>query len=78
MKRLIQLAMSPANGHWYRVSIQQMRYFPINRLDALELLRTGKATEVLYAPFSRPDLQQAARYVREAIRKAAEATNGRD
>jgi hypothetical protein len=73
MKR-IQLAMSPANGHWYRVSTQQMRYFPINRLDALELLRTGKATEVLYQPFSRPDLQQATRYVQEAIQRALEAT----
>jgi hypothetical protein len=73
MKRL-QLAMSPANGRWYRVSIQQMRYFPINRLDALELLRTGKATEVLYRPFSRPDLHQAARYVEDAIQRALEGT----
>lgn len=73
MKRL-QLAMSPANGRWYRVSIQQMRYFPINRLDALELLRTGKATEVLYRPFSRPDLHQAARYVEDAIQRALEVT----
>jgi hypothetical protein len=73
MKRL-QLAMSPANGRWYRISIQQMRYFPINRLDALELLRTGKATEVLYRPFSRPDLHQAARYVEDAIQRALEVT----
>lgn len=73
MKHL-KLAMSPANGRWYRVSTQQMRYFPINRLDALELLRTGKATEVLYRPFSRPDLHQAARYVQEAIQRALEAT----
>jgi hypothetical protein len=73
MKRL-QLAMSPANGRWYRVSITQMRYFPINRLDALELLRTGKATEVLYRPFSRSDLQQATRYVEDAIQRALEAT----
>jgi hypothetical protein len=73
MKRL-QLAMSPANGRWYRVSVTQMRYFPINRLDALELLRTGKATEVLYRPFSRPDLHQAARYVEDAIQRALEGT----
>ena len=73
MKRL-QLAMSPANGRWYRVSTPQMRYFPINRLDALELLRTGKATEVLYRPFSRPDLQQATRYVEDAIQRALEVT----
>jgi len=78
MNRHIKLAMSPANGRWYRVSLTQMRYFPISRLDALELLRTGQASEVLYAPFSRPDLQQASRYVREAIQKAAEATHGRD
>lgn len=74
MSRRVHLAMSPANGRWYRVSMQQMRYFPINRLDALELLRAGQATEVLYQPFSRPDLQQAARHAREAINKALEAT----
>lgn len=74
MSRRIQLAMSPANGRWYRVSVTQMRYFPINRLDAIEMLRAGKATEVLYQPFSRPDLQRATRYVNEAIERAMEVT----
>ncbi len=68
----IQLAMSPANSRWYRVSTTQMRYFPINRLDAIELLRSGKAREVPYLPFSRPDLYDAYRVAQNAIQKAAE------
>ena len=72
MKPKTQLAMSPANGRWYRVSMQQMRYFSIPRLDALEMLRNGQAIEVAYLPFSRPDLYDAYKVARNAISKAAE------
>jgi hypothetical protein len=69
----IQLAMSPVNGRWYRVERTQMRYFPINRLDAIEMLRAGKAREVPYLPFSRPDLYDAYRVAQSAIQRATEA-----
>lgn len=64
-----ELAMSP-NGRWYRVSRTQMRYFPINRLDAIEMLRSGKAREVDYLPLSRPDLYAAYKVAQQAITKA--------
>lgn len=68
MKAKTKLAMNP-NGRWYRVSTTQGRYFPINRLDAIEMLRSGAATEVPYLPWSRPDLYDAYKVVQQAIAK---------
>ena len=68
---MMQLAMNPATGRWYRVSRTQMRYFPIRRGDAIAALAARTAREVPYLPFSRPDLMQAYDVVRRALVKAA-------
>lgn len=68
----ISLAMNPATSRWYRVSRRQMRYFPIPRHEALDLLASGQAREVAYLPFSRPDLMQAYDTVQRALVKASQ------
>lgn len=67
----LQIAMNPATSRWYRVSRLQMRYFPIPRHEAIDLLATGQAREVPYLPFSRPDLWKAYETVQKALVKAA-------
>lgn len=69
---ILQIAMNPSTGRWYRVSRTQMRYFAIPRHEAIDLLATGKAREVTYLPFSRPDLMQAYDTVRRALVKASQ------
>lgn len=71
MRAQLQLAMNPATGRWYRVSLTQMSYFPIRRADAIAALAARTAREVPYLPFSRPDLMQAYDVVQRAIVKAA-------
>ena len=70
----IQLAMNPATSRWYRVAHLQMRYFPIPRHEAIDLLASGDAREVAYLPFSRQDLWQAYETVQRALVKAANQT----
>jgi len=53
------LAIAENKGRFYRVSVQQMRYFPIRKADAELLLATGQARKTPYLPFSRPDLYEA-------------------
>jgi hypothetical protein len=67
------LEIAQNNGRFYRVSWQQMRYFPVAKAEAQLLLATGQATETPYLPFSRPDLYQAYKTAQAAIRKAQEA-----
>jgi len=64
--------MNPATSRWYRVSRLQMRYFPIPRHEAIDLIARGDAREVAYLPFSRPDLWQAYDTVQKAIIKASQ------
>lgn len=73
-KPQLQLAMNPATGRWYRVSMNQMRYFPIPRHDAIAALAARTAREVPYLPFSRPDILAAYEVVQKAIVKAANQT----
>ena len=68
---MMQLAMNPATGSWYRVSRTQMRYFPIRRGDAIAALASRTAREVAYLPWSRPDLMHAYEVVQRALVKAA-------
>jgi hypothetical protein len=68
---MVEIAQN--NGRFYRVSVQQMRYFPIARDKAEHMLATGEAVETPYLPFSRPDLYQAYKAAQEAIRRAREA-----
>lgn len=58
------------NGRYYRVSMRQMRYFPIARAEAQLLLATGEAYEVAYLPFGRPDLYEAYKVAQAAIKAA--------
>lgn len=69
MNKQIQIAQN--NGRYYRVSLQQSRYFPIARDKAQQMLMTGEAREVAYLPFSRPDLSEAYRVAQLAITKAS-------
>lgn len=73
-RRQLQLAMNPATSRWYRVAHLQMRYFPIPRHEAIDLLASGDAREVPYLPFSRQDLWQAYETVQRALVKAANQT----
>lgn len=68
---MIQIAQN--NGRYYRVSMRQMRYFAIARVEALQLLARGEAQEVPYLPFSRPDLYEAYKVAQAAIKRAQEA-----
>ena len=65
---MIKIAQN--NGRYYRVSMRQMRYFPIARAQAQLLLSTGEACEVAYLPFSRPDLYEAHKVAQAAIKAA--------
>jgi hypothetical protein len=67
-----QLAQN--NARWYRVSMQQMRYFPIKRSEAEFMIATKMAQEVPYLPFSRPDLYAAYKVVHQAIENAKSIT----
>ena len=68
---MIEIAQN--NGRFYRISPQQMRYFPIARKEAEFMIATGQAKEAPYLPYSRPDLYQAYKVARAAIQKAQEA-----
>ena len=62
--------LSTDGVRWYRVSMQQARYFPIGKKEAAALLATGQAVEVPYLPFSRPDLWEAYKVAQAAIQAA--------
>jgi|FreactcultuFSWF8_1027224.scaffolds.fasta_scaffold01307_9 hypothetical protein len=54
---MIQLAQN--NGRFYKVSIRQMRYFPVKKVVALAMLADGSAIEVPYMPFGKPEYADA-------------------
>ncbi len=68
---MMQIAQN--EGRFYRVALRQFRYFPMKRAEAELALATGKAVEVAYLPFSRPDLLQAYEVAQKAIQKAQAA-----
>ena len=54
---MIQLAQN--NGRFYKVSIRQMRYFPVKKVVALAMLADVSAIEVPYMPFGKPEYADA-------------------
>lgn len=57
------------NGRFYVENLRQMRYFPIAKKEAVAMLVDGRAEEVVYMPFGRPDLIQANMAATDAINK---------
>jgi len=68
MKATKQIATD--GTRWYRVSVQQARYFRISEIEARTLLATQQAQEVPYLPFGRPDLWEAYKVAQNAITRA--------
>jgi hypothetical protein len=67
--RVRQIAQN--DGRFYRVDMQQARYFPVKKVEALAMLADGSAVEVPYLPFGRPELWTAYKEAQEAIATAA-------
>ena len=56
---MAQTQLAQNNGRFYRVSLRQMRYFPIKKVAALAMIADGSGIEVPYMPFGKPEYAAA-------------------